>query len=431
MRTALASPSVSSRHVVGGGALALFGALLVIANRWGAHLIESGQEIDVRVPPLYAVRDVNLGAGLAVALAVGSLLLVVVPRVAARASWSSTLAVAFGTSIAWTVALNATRGLGSLTEPLRSRHEYLVDVSASPMTFVRNFTDSYDSFATHTRGHPPGFVAFLSTMDRLGFGGAAWAAVLCIVGGATAVVAVLVTVRDVAGEHVARRALPFVALAPAVLWMGSSADAFFAGLGACAVAAMVRGITEHDRAGASLLGGVLLGCTMLCTYGAVLLVAIPAVLAVQRRRVAPLVLAGVAAAVVLLVAFAAGFDYLEGLRLTRAEYFDGVARTRPHAYTLLANLAALAVVIGPATVVGLTRLSGHLGLLVGGALLAVLLADVSGMSRLEVERIWLPFAVWMLPAAAMVAGGARMERRWLALQMGWALAIQTVVRTGW
>jgi hypothetical protein len=34
----------------------------------------------------------------------------------------------------------------------------------------------------------------------------------------------------------------------------------------------------------------------------------------------------------------------------------------------------------------------QLWLLVGAALTAVLLADVSGLSKAEVERIWLPFA---------------------------------------
>jgi hypothetical protein len=54
------------------------------------------------------------------------------------------------------------------------------------------------------------------------------------------------------------------------------------------------------------------------------------------------------------------------------------------------------------------------------------------MSKLEVERIWLPFAMWLLPAAAALGTrSATIGRPWLALQMLFALAIQTFVRTGW
>ena len=44
--------------------------------------------------------------------------------------------------------------------------------------------------------------------------------------------------------------------------------------------------------------------------------------------------------------------------------------------------------------------TARLWLLVGGGLLAALAADVSGLSSGEVERIWLPFTIWVLPAGA-------------------------------
>jgi hypothetical protein len=69
-------------------------------------------------------------------------------------------------------------------------------------------------------------------------------------------------------------------------------------------------------------------------------------------------------------------------------------------------------------------------LLAGGGLLAVALADVSGMSKAEVERIWLPFLAWlMLATAAISASGDR--RRLLAAQAGWAILVQSIVATGW
>ncbi|CAM5268894.1 hypothetical protein STENM223S_01006 [Streptomyces tendae] len=53
----------------------------------------------------------------------------------------------------------------------------------------------------------------------------------------------------------------------------------------------------------------------------------------------------------------------------------------------------------------------RLAFLVAAALLALLAADLSGMSKAETERIWLPFALWILPSCAFLpaprlAGGA-------------------------
>ena len=42
----------------------------------------------------------------------------------------------------------------------------------------------------------------------------------------------------------------------------------------------------------------------------------------------------------------------------------------------------------------------------GGALTAIVIADVSGLSKAEVERIWLPFLPWLVVAA----GAAFAER---------------------
>jgi hypothetical protein len=70
-------------------------------------------------------------------------------------------------------------------------------------------------------------------------------------------------------------------------------------------------------------------------------------------------------------------------------------------------------------------------LLVGGAAAAIALADLSGLSKAETERIWLPFAGWLLPAAWVLADDERSTRVWLGVQLATALTIQVVVRTGW
>lgn len=61
------------------------------------------------------------------------------------------------------------------------------------------------------------------------------------------------------------------------------------------------------------------------------------------------------------------------------------------------------------------------------ALLALLVADVSGMSKAETERIWLPFAMWLLPSCAFLTGA----RGWLAAQAALALLVNHLLLTGW
>jgi len=416
--------------------LAGFACLVILAHRWGESLVSGGTNIKLGVPPIHAVRDFSIGRGHIIVLVLAVVVVRVLPRAATRLEWRLLLLVAFATTVTWTVALNATRGASGLVQGLTSSHQYLNDVPAvgTPGAFLRGFVDNIDAYATHTQGHPPGFVLVLWLLDSVGLHGAAWAAALCIVAGALAVPAVLVAVRDVAGERAARAALPFVAVSPLALWVGSSADAFFAGISAVGSTAVVRAISHPKRStGVAFTGGLLLGGALLCSYGLVLLLLVPAAVAIARGRVGALVVAGLGIAVVLGLAFAAGFDYLDGLRATRAAYFDGVASVRPYGYALVANVAALALAVGPATAVAIARLRGSLWLLVGSALVAVALANVSGMSKLEVERIWLPFSIWLLPAGAAFAlrGSARMVPAWLTLQIGFAVVVHTVVRTGW
>ncbi|MEV4677244.1 hypothetical protein AB0K34_36800, partial [Actinomadura sp. NPDC049382] len=66
--------------------------------------------------------------------------------------------------------------------------------------------------------------------------------------------------------------------------------------------------------------------------------------------------------------------------------------------------------------------------LAAAALAGVLVLDASGVTRGEVERIWVPFAVW-LPAAASLHGPP--ARAWLAAQALTALAVQALVASPW
>jgi hypothetical protein len=132
-----------------------------------------------------------------------------------------------------------------------------------------------------------------------------------------------------------------------------------------------------------------------------------------------------------LLAFAVvGFDWLDGLAATRSRYWAGVAHVRPFRYFAIANLAALGLCVGPAVASALSQVRRAPTLpLVGATLAALAIADASAMSKGEVERIWLPYAIWLLPAAATFATRPRWMYAMLALQAATAIALQTFIHS--
>jgi methylthioxylose transferase len=418
-------------------ALTAWGALIALAYVLIERVQARGTDIKLDAAPLVGAFDLRVSARVLGALTVGTIAALAAPALARRAPWNHLLLGAAAVAAVWAIALAFVDGAHALTRPLEYRPEYLADVPkvGSPGVFLSGFADHIRDYGTHVRGHPPGMLLLLWGLDRVGLGGSGWAAVLCIGGGVAAVPAALVTVRDVAGETWARRAAPFVALAPAAIWIASTADAFYAGVGGWAVALVVlaTGARRPRSDVLALVGGLLFGVTFFLSYGLVLLAVVPLVVAWRRRRFRPLVLAGAGALLVILGFRFAGFSWVAGLLATRDRYFAGVGSRRPYAEFLVSNAAAFAIVLGPAFAVALTRLRDRrLWLLVGGGLLAVGLAMMSGMSKGEVERIWLPFAVWLLPAgAALSVGRRRATSAWLGLQAGTAIVVTSMVRIAW
>ena len=103
-----------------------------------------------------------------------------------------------------------------------------------------------------------------------------------------------------------------------------------------------------------------------------------------------------------------------------------------------ANLVVASVAVGPAVVAGLGRTAAAARrwreapptvLLAGGAVVAILCATLSGLSKSEVERIWLPFMLWLVPLTAMLP--VAHSRRWLAVSAGWALLAGVLYWTTW
>lgn len=447
------SPPSPRAGVVGGRGRRLAGSLLtlaawvvliVVARRWARAVEATGKIIRLHAPPLVGWDRWRINGRLAIPVAVALVLVTGLPRWSTRLAWRRLLALTYLASAAWAVSLAVTDGWLGITRPTLLPHdEYLLDVGrvGNPHSFLLHFTANIGHYVTHVRSHPPGVLLLLWGMDRIGLGGPRWAAALFIAGGAAAFAAVLVVVRRVAGEDMARRAMPFLVLSPAALWVATTADAFYAGAAAWAVVAVVLSMYRDDRRGdvLALVGGIGFGLLAHLAYGAVLVGLVPLAIAVHRRRIRPLLIAAAGSVIVVAAFTSAGFFIVDGLRATHRQYLLSVARDRSYRLFFVVDWAALAVVVGPAIAVALVRLRDRrVWLLVGAALSACLVAAVSGAFKGEVERIWLPFSVWVLAAGAALAlppGATRAPRRslhlWLAVQATFATLVQVGIHTRW
>lgn len=427
-----------------GAAVAVILAAVVVVGSVATGLVLRANDVRLYLggPLLAGEWAPRLPLAVLAPVIVGAALFVGAGRLAGTLGWPRLLALGAGAAAAWAVALALVDGFSGLTRGLLSTHDYLQDVprvgSIGELLsgYVANVpAGSATAWTTHVGGHPPGTLLTFAALDSIGLGGAGWAAALCIVAGASAVPAILIAVRSVAGEVAARAAAPFLVLAPAAIWLATSADALFLGISAWGVTALTLAAARDDRR-LAVVGGLLLGLSLFFSYGLVLLAPVAVVAVVLRRRWA--VLAVAAAGVVSVVAaFAlAGFWWVSGLLATAQRVGDGAAaQSRPAAFFLVANLAAVAVAIGPAGVAGLGQALTRAGrrtavaALPLAALAGILIADLSLLSKGEVERIYLPFFGWMLAATALL--DERLRSRWLAAQVVTAIAVQVLIRTSW
>ncbi|WAU81460.1 hypothetical protein O1Q96_17710 [Streptomyces sp. Qhu-G9] len=425
-------------------------ALLVVAAALTGIAIKRAKDVlHVGWPPLYANWLPHTGPGTPAAVTVAIAVVAYGPSLAARLPWRPLLWTSWATAMAWTFSLALVDGWHrGIARRLTTGYEYLqvIDRFQDIPDTLRDFTHhiligSPDNWPAHVAGHPPGATLTFVLLDRIGLGGGAWAGVFVITAGATAAAAVLVTLRALASEALARRAAPFLVLAPAAVWAGTSADGYFAAVAAWAVAFLALAVTGHRPRATALASGLLFGLTAYLSYGLTLLAVIAGavlLLGSQRLRILPYVIAGLA---VVPVAFTViGFNWWEAYHLLVERYYQGAGGFRPYGYWVWANLACTVLVVGPATVAGLRRTGAllarwrtspdaerRMGLLLCAALLMLLVADLSGMSKAETERIWLPFALWLIAAGAFLDR----PRVWLTAQAALGLLLNHLLLTGW
>lgn len=403
-------------------------------------------------PPLHANWSPHVGPGTIPAIVIAVLAARFAGDVAARLSWRRLLIITFGTAVLWLASLALVDGPSGLGAILDSSYEYLqtarsiTDVPALLHEYISRIPiDAPDNWPTHVAGHPPGAVLFFWVLVQLGLGSWPAAGTVVLLMAATTPVAVLITLRRLGAEVSARAAAPFIVLGPAAIWMAVSADGMFAAVaawGLCLLAISATSRRWWAIAAWAIGAGLLLGYCVMMSYGLPLLGVLAVAVLIAARAWRPLPWA-VGSAMGVVLAFAAGgFVWWQAYPVLVERYWDGIATRRPLGYWIWGNLAALAFSAGPlvgsavaaviASVRGMrTWTAQHrvIALLAGSAAVAVLLADLSQMSKAEVERIWLPFVPWMLIATALLP--ERWRRFGLIAQLGFALLVQHLLFTGW
>ena len=401
--------------------------------------------------PIFGWWRPHMGWGTVPAILVGLAAVVSGQSLVQRLSWRRLTFATWATSFAWAFALAMIDGWQpGFAGRLTARHEYLrqvpgiTDIPEAVRTFASRILDFQpNSWITHVSGHPPGALLTFVWLDRIGLGGGAWAGLFCVLVGSSAAAAVIVAVRALSGERTARLVAPFAAVAPTAIWIAVSADGYYAGVAAWGIALLALAVRGTGRR-AVLTGagsGLLLGWGIFLNYGLALM-ALPAlavlICASNRRAGVRAAIPAVAAALAVVGVFAiAGFWWFDGYTLVQQRYWQGIANNRPFQYWGWANLASVVCAVGLGTVAGIGRVfdiaaikrRSGIHLLVLAALVAILFADLSRLSKAETERIWLPFEVWLIAAGALLP--VRAQRWWLSLNVIGALLLNHFIFTNW
>jgi hypothetical protein len=405
-----------------------------------------------RFPPLHADVLPRVGPGTIPAFAIAILAVIFAPRLARTLRFRWLLLGSFVAGLGWLLSLAFVDGVAGISAVLVQPHEYLVtargvtNIGAMLHEFISRIPlHSHHHWQVQVAGHPPGALLFFVLLVRLGLGSGFAAGMTVTVIAATIPIAVLLTLRRLGAEIGARAAAPFLVLAPAAIWEAVSGDAVFAAVsawGLCALAFAATAKGWRRVAAWSVLAGLLLGYTVFLSYGLVLLaiLALAVLLIARSWRPIPIVLVVV---LLIVLAFAlSGFEWWRAYPVLVDRYYAGIASIRPYSYWIWGDLGGLIISAGP--VIGSSVAASIWAarsfrtqptdlrpviLLTLASLAIILIADVSGMSKAEVERIWLPFIPWLLVGTAMLP--ARWIRIVLALQLAVALTVQHLLHIVW
>lgn len=421
-------------------ALVVASAIVAVSVVWGWD-VQADERVKLGAAPLVGEWRARYSWTL---IAAGLIALAVVwfgPRWSREWRFGRVTSASALASTAFTFLLAASDGFDRLLDPVVHPTEYWANLKTLPPMgeMLREYgtIDFLLNYSVHAKGHPPGFFVLQKVLAAIGLGAPWVTGALSYLGVFVVVVAVLAAVRLIAGEDRARAAAPFLVVAPYTMWMGTSADAFYAAVGAVGVllvAVAFHTSTRRRRIVAAIAAGVVLALGLFFTYGIAIFLLLPVIVTVgigwkRWREMFEVIAAACVGAAAITATYAlAGFWWFDGANTTKTFYWWGTAQYRPANYFAVANLGAALIAIGPAAVVGLALLRDRrLALVAVGGVLCVLAADASQYSKAEVERIWLPFYPWALTAAAVVSR----PRVLLVTQSVLAIGLQMFLVSKW
>lgn len=423
-------------------ALVVAAVVVPLATGWQVHARADRGD---GVAPLHALWDPGVGPGTVPAVALAIVGVVWGASLAERLRWPRLLLAAYVAGLAWLLALALVDGPSGISRVLGNPDEYLRsarqvhDVHHLLETYVARipFSAAPHNWPVHLAGHPPGMVLFFVGLVRLGLGGDLAAGLVVTALAASLPLAVLVTLRALGREGTARRAAPYLVWTPAAVYLAVSADAVMAVVVAWSMACLALAARRPALRGWpwAVLSGLGFGAAVMMSYGLPLAALLALAVLWAARRWWPVPVVGLVALAVVLGFAAGGFAWWDAYPVLSRRYWDGVASSRPGAYWVWGDLAALAISAGPLVGAGLgatwqrRRDDRVVAALVGAATLAVAAADLSQMSRAEVERIWLPFVPWLTLGLALLP--ERWRRPALAGQVLTALLVQHLLYTSW
>ena len=409
------------------------------------------------VVPLYALPQLDLSIWLLPALFVLIVFLLLCRKIFLQRSVSTTqlflISIGFFLAISISVVMidgyrevNG-RQLPALLEPYtRTRYEYYADVpkvdQIGLLSFMRSYAkpELFSTLSGHAQTHPPGGILFLWIVSKL-FGYNLLAASLgSIVFTSLTVIPVYLLAKELYGESIGRYVLALFLITPNfVMFTGTSMDGPFSVFPILSLYLFYRGIFSDRAIRYGLLMGISLSCAMLMTYSTVFIglffnVVMLLTLIVNRSRfrrtLTLLLIAGVTfIAFYMLMFLFTGFNLLEALqasiRKDKGALGTGYETLGLYFHLSVGNLFAFLIGVGiPMTTVWLRQVAqtirdgrrgGPIDIYIAGYLISLLMIAFSTLFTMEVERIWIfmaPFIV--IPVAKFLSQRGITDFYWVA-----------------
>ena len=409
------------------------------------------------VVPLYALPQTDLSIWILPALGVLVIFLLLCRKFFLQQSVSSTwlflISIGFFLAISISVAMIdgyrevAGQQLPAFQEPYtRTRYEYYGDVpkvdQVGLLSFMRDYAkpELFSMLSGHAQTHPPGGILFLWIVSKL-FGYNLLAASLgSIVFTSLTVIPIYLLAKELYGESIGRYGLALFLITPNfVMFTGTSMDGPFSVFPILSLYLFYRGISSERAILYGFLTGISLGCALLMTYSTVfiglffsvvMLLTLIADRGKFRRKLTLLLIAATTCiAFYLLIFLFTGFNLIEALqesiRKDRARLGTGYETIGLYLHLSIGNLSAFLIGVGiPMTTVWLRqvvrtirdkRRGEPIDIYIVGYLISLLVIAFSALFTMEVERIWIfmaPFIV--LPVAKHLSQRGIADFYWVA-----------------